>query len=444
VKKILCIQPFDKAVVATVTVPGDKSITHRAFLMGAMACGGSGVTRVHTPLLSGDTMSTIVALQQLGVQIKEQSGVWEVWGHLGLIGKSGLHPKEMTLNANNSGTTTRLLLGVLAGAGMKGRVTILGDASLCKRPMARIVEPLKIMGAEIVYCKQEGVLPLCIRGATLQGIRYQLPQASAQVKSGLLLAGLNAMGSTVLGGEITSRNHTEILMRQMGADIAVSEEQIVLRPSVLCGTSVQVVGDVSSAAFWMVLAALCPHSKIKLPGICCNPTRTGILSIFDRCGVQYGVKNLCTDAETVGDIEVEYVQDLKPFCISEQDVPSLIDELPILCVLACFCKDTSCIGGIKELLYKESNRITNIVNNLKQMGANIVAQEEQIVVVGDGVLQGGASLDCLGDHRIVMALAIAALASKQGAVFEKEHDIQSVAISYPNFFAEIENLRKTK
>ena len=449
--KISPIQPFDKVI----TVPKDKSITHRAFILAAK---GKGTTTIYSPLLCEDTLATINALQTLGISIQSTNQVYKVQGTPQLSNfrstqstlftnsqDNATHPNNsipqpppslITINAQNSATTARLLLGLLAST-KDCQVQIIGDHSLSSRPMQRVITPLSQMGADIT--SHNGKLPVSIRGKSLQSIAYDLPLASAQIKSAILLAGLSANGTTTITGKIESRNHTEILLQSMQAKIKVDQSNhcIQISPSELYPINIQIPGDTSSAAYFLVLASILPHSQITIQQVGINPTRTGIFQVLDKCGVDYLLQNIVSDTEPIADITARYSSNLQPFEIDTPLIPYLIDEIPILCVLACFCCGQSVIQNASELRYKESDRITTIVTALKTMGADITESADTILINGTGSLLGGGVVQTNNDHRIAMSLTIAALASQQTTII---NNTQCINTSYPTFFDQIREL----
>jgi len=425
--KISSIKSFNKSIV----VPSDKSITHRAFILSSLA---NGISKVYFPLISADTVATINALKNFGFAIKCQGGYWSIVGNPNTqFGKD----TQILVDAKNSGTTARLLIGFASGM-IGTNVTIVGDKSLSRRPMQRVVKPLQKMGAIISQNNGNGDgLPIKIAGSRLIGINYCMPIASAQVKSAILIAALSATSCTTLQGLIDSRNHTEIMLKQMGASIKVESDSITINPSTLLPLTAKIPGDISSAAYFLVLAAIIPNSQITVKGVGINQTRTGILKVFDHCKIEYSFDNLVNDGEPYADITVRYCSDKRPFVIDCSLVPHLIDEIPILCVLACFINGKSIIKDVQELKFKESDRISAMVLTLKQMGADIVQTDSSMTIYGNGRLQGGASVDCSEDHRIAMSLTIAALASMQDTTIL---GAQSVNISFATFFETINQI----
>lgn len=421
----------------SVVVPGDKSITHRALLLGAIS---SGTTRIFSFSGGKDCLSTLNCLKQLGVDIRLSPGSHP---HLTIQGKGpgGLTAPASILDAGNSGTTLRLLSGILSGQAFPSRIT--GDASLKHRPMDRILLPLRRMGAEISSLDGSGKAPLSIRPSSLTGIRYTLPVASAQVKSAVLLAGLYAKGETSICESFPARDHTERMLSAFGGNISTKKGSkggliTTLVPSVpLLGRDVPVPGDISSAAYWIGAALLLPGSRLFLPRVGTNPTRTGFLSVCRRMGGDLTFSRTQTFlGEPCADLLIRHSL-LKGTVVSPEEIPSLIDELPMLAVLAAFARGETVLRGIGELRFKESNRILSIVSNLRAMGVSVSFTEEEICIHGKQ-RPSGAAFSSHKDHRIAMAFAIAALAAATPSTLD---DWECCSISYPGFFREIERLQ---
>ncbi|MBQ8881901.1 MAG: 3-phosphoshikimate 1-carboxyvinyltransferase [Clostridia bacterium] len=404
------IKSFNK----TVTVAPDKSITHRAVMFNAMA---NGRAVIKNALLGQDCLSTIECMKKLGAQIEVNGNTVTVYGVDKFNSCSSLY-------VGNSGTTFRLLSGLLAGK--DGFFTLDGDGSIRKRPMGRVITPLTKMGANIV--SNDNKAPVTITGKALCGIEYEMPVASAQVKSAILLAGLNADGQTTVIESVKSRNHTEIMLKAMGADIIEKGNRVSVKRSKLSPVSLTVPGDISSATYPLVLGAVA--GKVTVLGVGVNPTRDGVITVLKNCGAKVTYTNYRDDGEPTADITVEK-SDLKPFTIGREIMPYLIDEIPALAVLACFIKGESVITGAEELKVKESNRIDSTVNALKALGADITATNDGMIIRGNGALEGGAVIDSLGDHRIAMSMAVAGALSKAGV---KILDAECCAVSYPDFF----------
>jgi len=400
-------------------VPGDKSITHRAVMFGALA---DGFTEVDGALLGQDCLSTIECMRALGSDI-------EIGSKIRVRGIGDNIGGNVCLDVGNSGTTIRLLSGALSGCeGLTAELS--GDDSIRNRPMNRVIEPLRMMGADIVSA-HGGLAPLKLVGAPLTAIDYAMPVASAQVKSAIILAAIRAEGQTIVRERVISRNHTELMLRGFGADLISSDGIVKARKSKLIGMPIKVPGDISSAVFWAVLAGVRGRVLIRSVGL--NETRDGCLDVLRAAGARVVVLDKSVVAgETVGDIEVSKAE-LRPFEISGDIVPRLIDEIPALAVLACFCDGVSIIRDAKELMVKESNRILTVVDLINSLGGCARATDDGMVVEGRGSLRGGTVVSG-GDHRIAMAGAIALMLSDNGGdVLGSE----CASVSYPRFFEEL-------
>ena len=409
------------------TIPGDKSVSHRSVMFGAIA---TGKTTVDGFLLGEDCLSTIDCFRKLGVKI-------DVDGTNVTIESAGMEawqePSEV-LYTGNSGTTTRLMLGILAGSNVHSVMT--GDASIGKRPMRRVIDPLRQMGAHITGRADGQYTPLAIQGTTLQAIDYQMPVASAQVKSAILLAGLRAQGTTVVRETEISRDHTERMLRQFGAQITVEEGVISFEGGQkLLGTHVSVPGDISSAAFFLVAGQ---NSKVVLENVGINPTRDGVIEVLRNMGASMTVvPNEDDQSEPTATITIE-TSTLKGTIIEGDIIPRLIDEIPILALLATQAHGTTIIKDAEELKVKETDRITAVVDELQKLGARIEATEDGMVIEGPTPLQG-ASLKTYGDHRIGMMGAVAALITNGAVTLD---DAECIAVSYPSFFEHVEAVKK--
>ncbi|MDZ7393288.1 MAG: 3-phosphoshikimate 1-carboxyvinyltransferase [candidate division KSB1 bacterium] len=408
-------------------VQGDKSVSHRALILGAIA---EGKTRIYNLCPGRDVQSTMTCLRDLGVRIEHDGEEVVVHG----VGPRGLQPCSRPLDAGNSGTTLRLLAGVLAG--QRFRSTLTGDSSLRQRPMARVIEPLTRMGARI-ESQPGGLAPLVIEGGPLSPIDYHMPVASAQVKSAVLLAGLYASGETTVVEPAQTRDHTERLLPLFGAELVGHGGGIGVRgPAVLRGTSLSVPGDISAATFFIAAAAMVPGARVEVLGVGVNPTRTGALDVLRAMGARITVHNERGEGEPVADVLVEGA----PLRAAEVDgslVPRLIDELPVLAVVATQARGLTRIRGAKELRVKESDRIRAVAANLRAMGAQVEELEDGLSIPGPQQLRG-ASLESFGDHRIAMSFAVAALVAKGPTVIRSA---ECVDISFPGFFAFLEALR---
>ena len=422
-----------------ITVPGDKSISHRAVMFGAIS---SGMTEVTNFLRGADCLSTIDCFRRLGIGIENTEEVIRIHGK----GLHGLSAPSDIMDTGNSGTTTRLISGILAGQSFE---TVLnGDASIQSRPMKRIMTPLAMMGADIVSIRGNGCAPLRINGnrsaggpfGPLKGIRYLSPVASAQVKSCVLLAGLYADGPVSVTEPALSRNHTELMLQGFGADVKSEGSTATILPDpVLTGQKVEVPGDISSAAYCLAAGLCVPDSEILIKNVGINPTRDGILRVIRYMGGSLEILNTRTSGgELIGDILVK-TSELKAAVIGGDIIPALIDEIPVIAVLACFAQGTTVIRDARELKVKESNRIDTVATNLQAMGACVAATDDGMIIEGGHPLHG-AVIDSHLDHRIAMSFAIAALMA------EGETEILSadcVNISYPQFYETLHKLKRS-
>lgn len=413
-----------------VTVPGDKSISHRSIMLGSLAKGN---TEVYGFLQGADCLSSIDCFRKMGVDIENKGDIVIIHGR----GLHGLQAPQDTLDVGNSGTTTRLMSGILAAQNFTSRVN--GDASIQKRPMKRIMTPLSMMGADITSELSNDCAPLIIKGKQLRGIHYDSPVASAQVKSAVLFAGLYAEGKTSVAEPAISRNHTELMFEEFGVDISCQGKTVTVKPaSELYAKKVNVPGDISSAAYFMVAGAITPSSEITIKNVGINPTRDGIIRVFEMMGANMKVEKTSGDiGEPTADITVS-TSNLKGCVIGGDIIPTLIDEIPAIAILACFAEGETVIKDAQELKVKESNRIDVMVNNLKAMGADIEATDDGMIIRGGKTLHG-AIVDSKLDHRIAMSFAVAAMNA------EGETEIlgsQCVDISYPRFYEDMRKLRK--
>ena len=414
----------------TIEPPGDKSISHRAAILNAIAQGEAAVDNFQT---GADCLATIRCLRALGIRIESPApGALRVQG----AGRSGLREASAILNAANSGTTLRLLAGLLAAQSFFSVLT--GDASLRSRPMGRIVEPLRAMGARIQGRAGGTRPPLAIEGGRLRGVRHRLPVASAQVKSALTLAGLYAEGETVLEEPAPSRDHTERMLRAMGAAIVVGERGLRVSPLTgdLAPLSLRVPGDISAAAFWMVAAAAHPDAELRLTGVGVNPSRSGIVDALRAMGARIAVEEEQTwGCEPVADIVV-HSSHLRGTVIEGTLIPRLIDEVPALAVAACLAEGETVVRDAGELRVKESDRIRATAGELRRLGARIQELPDGMVIHGVGSLRG-AACGSHGDHRLAMALAVAGLlAAGETTVRSAE----AVAISYSSFWNDLDRV----
>lgn len=410
-----------------VHVPGDKSISHRAVMFGALAKGTTSVTHF---LEGADCLSTISCFQKMGIEIEKQDDKVLIHGK----GLRGLNSPREILDAGNSGTTTRLIAGILAGQKFISELD--GDASLRSRPMKRIMDPLNAMGADIRCRGENNCLPLRIVGHPLTAIHYTSPVASAQVKSCVLLAGMYADGVTSVTEPFLSRNHSEIMLRSFGADIRSEGTTVSIRPEPdLLAQDITVPGDISSAAFFIAAGLLTPGSEILLKNVGINPTRAGILKVCQDMGADITLLNADYSGEPAADILVR-TSSLKGTVIQGADIPTLIDELPVIAVMAAFAGGTTVIRDAAELRVKESDRIAVMTDNLRRMGADVEETEDGMIIHGGRPLHG-AVIDPRLDHRVAMSFAVA------GTVCERTMDIldgDCVRISYPDFYKDLYSL----
>lgn len=406
-----------------ISVPADKSISHRAMMLGALA---RGKTHVENFLEAGDCLSTVSCLKNIGVSIeRRKKGAWVVNGK----GKENVKEPSRILDAGNSGTTARLLSGILAGSPFLSILT--GDSSLQKRPMKRVTEPLKKMGARLHGRDNANFLPLVILGKNkLTAITYKMPVASAQVKSAVLLAGLSAEGETKIQEPFPSRDHTERMLAGFGVSLKRRDGFILLKGGQkLHGARITVPSDISSAAFFIAAALLCENSKLIIKNLTLNPTRTGFLSVLKIMGGDFSITNKRTVCnEPVGDIVVQS-SGLKSCELTSEMIPSLIDEIPILCVLATQTDGTTVIRGAKELRVKETDRISSMTKELRKMGARIEERPDGMIIEGPSPLTG-AVVDSHGDHRTAMSLCVAGLIARGGTTVQ---NTQCISISFPEF-----------
>lgn len=417
----------------TISVPGDKSISHRCVMFGSIA---EGMTEIRNFLPGADCMATIRCFRTLGIDIEQEDSTVKVYGK----GLHGLSAPSRILDVGNSGTTTRLLSGILAGQPFESKLS--GDESLNSRPMKRIIDPLTQMGANISSILRNGCAPLYIAPARLHGIHYNSPVASAQVKSCILLAGLYADGETSVTEPGLSRNHTELMLREFGADIRsvheldCSRATASIRPgSRLQGRKITVPGDISSAAYFIAAGLIVPDSEILIKNVGINPTRAGILKVCEDMGGQIELLNERTEGgEKMADILVRTSR-LHGTVIEGDIIPTLIDEIPIIAVMAAVAEGTTEIRDAAELKVKETDRIETITDNLKAMGCDVTPTPDGMVIKG-GKLRG-ASIHTLLDHRIAMAFSIAALTAEGHTHIL---DSKCVDVSYPAFYDTFESL----
>ncbi|MGM0239642.1 3-phosphoshikimate 1-carboxyvinyltransferase [Enterococcus sp. AZ103] len=415
-------------LIGELMVPPDKSISHRSIMFGAIS---QGTTTVHNFLTAEDCLSTIDVFKALGVDIQRKGNVVTVIGS----GIDGLEQPQQELNAGNSGTTLRLSLGILAACGFTSKIA--GDHSLNKRPMERVMSPLRQMGANINGENQTGLPPITITGGKLKPIEYIMPVASAQVKSAILFAALQTDGETTIIEKEKSRNHTEEMIEQFGGTIKVQDKKIkITGKQKLIGQEITVPGDISSAAFFIVAGLILNNSQITLKQVGINPTRTGIIDVLKQMGgaitfSQVDKKNQAADLK-VSSSKLKAVQ------VKGEIIPRLIDELPIIALAATQAEGTTVISDAAELKVKETNRIDVTASELNKLGANIETTEDGLIVHGPTKLHGG-KVSSHGDHRIGMMLQIAALLTEE--VVELENP-EAINISYPTFFDDLAELKE--
>ncbi len=420
--------PATRPLRGTVTVPGDKSITHRAFILGALT---QGLTRITGYSRGEDCLNTLGAIRELGIDVREIPEGLEVSGH----GLWGLREPSNVLDCGNSGTGLRLLAGVLAG--QKFFSVLTGDASLRSRPMARVVKPLRQMGATITGRRGSELAPLAIEGRVLQPVTYESPVASAQIKSCMLLAGLFAKGTTTVTEPLKSRDHTERMLTYLGVPLRVEGCTVhVEGRQDFEGKPLAIPGDISAAAFFLVAASIVPDSDVLLIGIGLNPERTGILDVLLMMGADITILNKREESgEPVGDLHVRATR-LNGTTIGPELIPKTIDELPVLCVAAAVAEGETRITGAQELRVKETDRIHAMAVELAKIGVVLEEQPDGLVIQG-GTSFCGALCQSYGDHRVVMSLAIAGLVAKEPIVID---DVDCVETSFPGFHSKLLDL----
>lgn len=415
-----------------IRVPGDKSISHRAIMLGAIA---KGTTTVEGFLAGDDCLATIRIFSQLGVEIERE--------HTTVIIKSpgidGWTNPAASLDAGNSGTTARLLLGILAGSSVTAK--LVGDRYLSKRPMKRITDPLEKMGAAFIIDNEKGTLPLMVSGTQLTSMSYEMPVASAQVKSAILFAGLSASGTTLVREKAVSRDHTERMLRQFGAEVVSKDSAITISGGqVLQATEVNVPGDISSAAFLMCAAAMVKGSTVTFENIGLNPTRTGIVEVLKEMGASVSLKKQSKEiGEPYGELTVT-ADELRAIEISGDLIPRLIDELPVIALLATQANGMTIIKDAEELRVKEVDRIEAVCAELKKLGADIEATSDGMRINGPTKLRG-ATLSSNGDHRLGMMAAIASVITEGSVEIE---GVECIDVSYPGFFDDLQSLVTSK
>lgn len=427
--KKVTLKPVNVPLTGNLSVPGDKSISHRAIIFGSLA---RGKTKISNFLNGEDCLMTIKAFQSMGVKIdhKDDNVVIDSEGVTGF--KEPLEP----IYFGNSGTTARLMLGLLAG--LPFHTTVYGDPSLTKRPMDRIRDPLIEMGAKIDGRNNGSLLPIAVRGQSLTGITFKPPVKSAQVKSGVLLAGLLAEGETTVIETTKTRDHTETMLSAFGGEIAVNGNTVTVKGNQsLTGTEIEVPGDISSAAFFIVGALLVPGSQITIKNVGLNPTRTGLLDVLNQMGANLKiVETRRIGGEPIGDITVQY-RELNAIEIDGDVIPRMIDEFPILALLATQIEGKTIIRDAEELRHKETDRISSVVNILTTLGAKVKGTDDGMIIEGKSPLIGG-EVNSDGDHRLGMMIAIASLICQEDVTLV---DPDVINISYPNFFDDLKKLQ---
>ena len=412
----------------TFTVPGDKSISHRSVMLSSLAEGTSHISGF---LTGEDCLSTVSCFKKMGVEIEIDGTNVTVHGK----GLNGLTKPTETLDVGNSGTTLRLMTGILSAQKFESHIT--GDSSIQKRPMDRVNAPLSLMGASIKGCGGEKLYaPLTVEGKNLKAIEYTLPVASAQVKSAIILAGLYADGETTIIEPEATRDHTEIMLNYLGADIKKDGNKITVKPvKELYAKDITVPGDISSAAYFMAAGAVCPSSDVTITNVGINPTRTGIITVLENMGADISILNERTVCgEKVADINVK-TSKLKGTVVEGDIIPKLIDEIPVIAVIACFADGKTVIKDAQELKVKESNRIKTVVGELKKFGADIEETDDGMIINGGKTLKG-AVIESHNDHRIAMSMAIAALMAEGETTIKNS---ECVDISFPNYFDILNN-----
>lgn len=423
-----------KGLRGVISIPGDKSVSHRAVMFGSLA---GGTTEITNFLQGADCLATINCFREMGIEIENSPEKILIHGK----GLHGLHVPQTILNTENSGTTTRLLSGILAGQTFES--TLSGDASLNTRPMGRIIKPLSLMGGKIKSIHGNNCAPLHISPSALHGILYHSKVASAQVKSAILLAGLYADGITSVTEPVLSRNHTELMLAGFGGKLRSFTQPDTNLPTVsvepepkLEGQKIVIPGDISSAAYFIAAGLLIPDSEILIQNVGINPTRAGILTVCQNMGGDITFLNEKTvGGEPVADLLVK-TSNLHGTVIEGSIIPTLIDEIPIIAVLASFADGTTVIRNAEELKVKETDRIETVSENLKQMGGDVIPTEDGMIITGKGYLSG-AKIDSFLDHRIAMAFSIAGLAADGETEIINSHCID---VSYPTFFETLESL----
>ncbi|MGN1032118.1 MAG: 3-phosphoshikimate 1-carboxyvinyltransferase [Intestinibacter sp.] len=410
---------------------GDKSISHRSIMFSAISKGNNKVSNF---LMGQDCLSTVSCFRKMGVDIEIVGKDVFIKGN----GIRGLKPPTDILDVGNSGTTIRLIMGILAGNDFES--TLIGDESIGKRPMKRVTDPLRMMGCDITGKDDANFTPITVKGGHLHSIDYKMPVASAQVKSAIILASLYADGQSIIREKVKSRNHTEIMLKAFGADIKEDGLDIIVNPvDELFNQDIYVPGDISAAAFIIVGALISEGSEVLIKNVGLNETRTGIIDVVKNMNGNIEiVDERVVGGEKVGDLLVKYTKDLTATTIDKTIIPRLIDEIPVIAVLATQAEGTTIIKDAQELKVKESNRIKTVVDNLKKMGADIEELEDGMIIKGKTKLHG-ANIETFKDHRIAMSFSIADLVSDSRVILD---DTNCINISFPGYFDLLKNLTK--
>ncbi|UJL48088.1 3-phosphoshikimate 1-carboxyvinyltransferase [Virgibacillus sp. NKC19-16] len=424
----LKLHPYPKALSGEIEVPGDKSISHRAVIIGSLAYGK---TKVSHFLDGEDCMRTVQAFKSMGVSIEKTESTLIIEGR----GAAALEEPKEPVYFGNSGTTARLMIGLLAG--LPFFTTVYGDPHLSNRPMDRVVNPLKQMEATIDGRRDGSYLPLAVKGKKLKGIHYTLPVKSAQVKSAVLLAGIHAEGETKVSELTATRNHTENMLKAFNADITIDgRHTTITNKQPLKATDIYVPGDISSAAFFLAAAAIVPGSSVRLKNVGLNQTRTGIIDVLKSMGATIEINNQQSiSGELLGDLTVTHGA-IHSTTIEGDIIPRLIDEIPVIALLATQADGTTIIRNAEELRVKETDRIAAVVDVLSTLGANLEATADGIIIYGKTALRGG-NVSAYNDHRIAMMAVIASLVAREEVVLD---DASSIAISYPTFFSDLRTI----
>ncbi|MDP4193247.1 MAG: 3-phosphoshikimate 1-carboxyvinyltransferase [Bacteroidota bacterium] len=426
-KKSIIVKPVNRPLKGSIRIPSDKSISHRAVMLGALT---NGIVEISNFSAGADCRSTLGIFQALGVEVEYKSDK-----NIILSSKNGLRESIDCLDAGNSGTTTRLMAGLLSGQNFYSVIT--GDQSLRSRPMARVIKPLKQMGASIWARESDTKAPISIKGTQLTGITYESPMASAQIKSSLLFAGLFASGKTVINEPYKSRDHSEKMLSYLGANLVDSGNTVEISASNLQPKPLIIPGDISSAAFFIVAACIVPDSEIIIQDVGLNPTRTGIVDVMREMGADIEILDLKTQCgEEVGDIKVKF-SDLKGITISGDMIPRIIDEIPVIAVAASQATGTTIIKNAEDLRNKESDRIKTVCNELSKFGVDITETPDGFIISGKTNLKGKNVLECYHDHRIAMSCYIAGLISDNPNEINEFHWVN---ISFPEFVDTVNKL----